>query len=400
MQKIFIKPGREKSLTMKHQWLFSGSIDRVICDSSCSDNRDELWEIVDCNGNFLAYGSYNENSKIAARIWSFEQNEDVFSHEFFDSRIEKALNLRFNMGFECREGVGFRIINSEGDFLPGVIADFYDDVVVVQFLTQAAEKHKQIISDILFKKTGAKAVYERSDADVRALENLPQSAGLMAGKLPERELIINENGAKFHIDIINGHKSGFYLDQAESRRIIRQYAAGRNVLNCFSYTGGFGVAALLGGAESVVNVDSSKAVLEIAAKNMQLNNLPEDSYENLCGDVFSMLRKFRAEKRKFDLIILDPPKLVDSRKNLVKGAKAYKDMALVAFQILNEGGLLANFSCSGLMDRELFAKVTFDAAKDAKVDARLIRHFEQNCDHTVALSVPEGFYLKGHLLSI
>lgn len=400
MQKIIIKKGREKSLQMRHQWLFSGSIERVIPDASDPDARAELWEIVDYQGNFLAYGSYNPNSKIAARIWSFDIDEDVFSNEFFYERIEKALNLRSTMGFACQESVGFRLINSEGDFLPGIIADFYDDVAVVQFLTKSADCYKQIISEILLEKTGAIGVYERSDASVRAMENLPPAEGLLAGKMPERQLIINENGAKFHIDIVNGHKSGFYLDQAESRKIIREFSAARTVLNCFSYTGGFGVAALCGGAKTVVNVDSSKAVLEIAEKNMQLNNFSPDCYENICGDVFSLLRKFRAEKRKFDLIILDPPKLVDCRKNLMKGAKAYKDMALVAFQILNEGGLLANFSCSGLMEPELFQKITFDAAKDAKVNATLIRKFAQNCDHTVALSVPEGFYLKGHLISI
>ena len=220
-----------------------------------ADNNDRLWKIVDNQKNFLAYGSYNPNSKIAARIWSFDENENVFSHEFFDKRIEKALNLRAAMGFKCCARAGFRLINSEGDFLPGVIADFYDDMVVVQFLCEAADYYKEIISNIILQKTGAIGVYERSDADVRALEKLPPSAGLLAGQLPERELIIDENGAKFHIDIIKGHKSGFYLDQAASRKIIRDFSADKTVLNCFSYTGGFGVAALLGGAKTVVNVD-------------------------------------------------------------------------------------------------------------------------------------------------
>ncbi|MBR7127637.1 MAG: class I SAM-dependent rRNA methyltransferase [Lentisphaeria bacterium] len=400
MRQIILKKGREKALKLKHQWLFSGSIDRVTSDDGDSDYSSELLQVVDYQGNFLAYASYNPNSKIAARIWSFDEDENVFSHEFFDERIEKALNLRMALNFECCENRGFRIINSEGDFLPGVIADFYDNMVVVQFLTKAADSYKELISQIPLEKTGAVGVYERSDADVRSLEKLPPSAGLLAGKMPDKELIINENGAKFHIDIVKGHKSGFYLDQAASRKIISEISADKTVLNCFSYTGGFGVAALLGGAKTVTNVDRSKTVLEIAEKNMQLNGFSEDSYENICGDVFSLLRKFRAEKRKFDLIILDPPKLVDSRKNLNKAAKAYKDMALVAFQILNENGLLANFSCSGLMDRDLFQKITFDAAIDAGVNAKLVRRFEQNCDHTVALSVPEGFYLKGHLISI
>lgn len=403
MQRIVIKKGREKSLLMRHQWLFSGSIAEVILTENSEnlvEQEPELWEVVDHEGNFLAYGSYNPNSKIAVRVWSFDIEDRVFSYEFFDERISKAVNLRLTMGFELKKHAGVRLINSEGDFLPGVMADFYDNFIVVQFLTQSANSFKNIISDILLEKTGALGVYERSDVEVRKLENLDESVGLLAGVMPPSKLMISENGAKFQIDIKHGHKSGFYLDQARSREVVGRFAKRKNVLNCFSYTGGFGVVAAKNGAKTVVNVDSSQAVLDIAKVNMDLNEIPEDKYENICADVFSLLRKFRAEQRTFDVIILDPPKLANSQKALARATKAYKDMALVAFQILNEGGILVNFSCSGLLDRALFQKITFDAAKDAEVNAQLLCHLEQNCDHVVALAVPEGFYLKGHVISI
>lgn len=391
IQKLKVLKGREKSLKLRHLWVFSGSLDMKNAVTSA-------WtELVDSDGNFLAYASVNPLSKIAARVWSFDA-DDAPDKEFFRKKIMSALNFRKTCGFEFDNIHGVRLINSEGDGLPGIIADDYAGVIVVQFLTSGAAAYREIISEILFENVpGAVAVYEKSDSAILEKEHLPCCDGLLSGKLPD-QCIIEENGAKFEIDFVNGHKSGFYLDQRRNRDILSRYAAGKTVLNCFSYTGGFGVKAALAGAKFVTNIDSSAPALERSAENMALNGIAENCYEDIVGDVFSMLRKFRAEKRKFDFIILDPPKLVQGRGDLKRAAKAYKDMALVALHILNPGGILANFSCSGLMPKELFQKITFDAALDAGRNLRMIEFLEQDIDHAWNLNVPEGFYLKGHLL--
>ena len=391
IQTIKVRKGREKSLRHRHLWVFSGSLEMAGAELS-------PWsKLVDCNGNFLAYAAVNPQSKITAKIWSFNEN-DTPCKEFFQKKIISALNFRKQCGFAIDNKHAVRLINSEGDGLPGVIADDYAGVIVVQFLTKGAAYYRDIISEILFKNVPeAIAVYEKSDSAILTKEHMENRDGLICGTLPTL-CVIEENGAKFEIDFINGHKSGFYLDQRRNRDILSRFAKNRTVLNCFSYTGGFGIKAALGGAKKVTNVDCSLPALAQGAKNMALNGISNDKFEDIEGDVFSILRKFRAEKRKFDFIILDPPKLVQSISDLNRAAKAYKDMALVALQILNEGGILANFSCSGLMPRELFQKITFDAALDAGRNLRMIEFLEQDTDHAWNLDVPESFYLKGHLM--
>lgn len=391
IQTIKVRKGREKSLLRRHLWVFSGSLEMAGVQLS-------PWsKLVDCNGNFLAYAAVNPQSKIAAKIWSFDEN-DAPDRDFFREKILSALRFRRECGFDCNKTGGVRLLNSEGDGLAGVIADYYAGVIVVQFLTCGAAQYRELIAEILFENVpDTVAVYEKSDSSILEKEHLEPRDGLICGTLPA-QCIIEENGAKFEIDFVNGHKSGFYLDQRKNRDILSRFAKDRTVLNCFSYTGGFGVKAALGGAKFVTNVDSSAPALAQGAKNMALNGIGNDKFEDIEGDVFSLLRKFRAEKRKFDFIILDPPKLVQSVNDLNRAAKAYKDMALVALHILNEGGILANFSCSGLMPRELFQKITFDAALDAGRNLRIIEILEQDTDHAWNLDVPESFYLKGHLM--
>ena len=391
IQQIKVRKGREKSLLRRHLWVFSGSLEM-------KDVQFSPWaELVDFNGNFLAYATINPLSKIAAKIWSFNQS-DKPDKEFFQKKILSALRFRTTCGFTPDNTCGVRLLNSEGDGLPGVIADDYAGVIVVQFLTKGAAFYRDVISEILFETVpGAVAVYEKSDSAILAKEHMETRDGLICGIIPS-QCVIEENGAKFEIDFVNGHKSGFYLDQRRNRDILSRYAKGRTVLNCFSYTGGFGVKAALGGAKFVTNVDCSAPALAQGAENMRLNGINNDKFEDIEGDVFSILRKFRAEKRKFDFIILDPPKLVQSVNDINRAAKAYKDMALVALQILNEGGILANFSCSGLMPRELFQKITFDAALDAGRNLRILEILEQDTDHAWNLDMPESFYLKGHLM--
>ena len=391
MEIVKVRKGREKSLKMRHLWVFSGSLEMQGATQS------EWAQLVDHKGDFLAYATVNPLSKIAAKVWSFDIN-DAPDKDFFRRKIQSAVDFRLKSNFPIDNIHGVRLINSEGDGLPGVIADDYAGVIVVQFLTFGAMKFRQMIAEILMETVPcALAVYEKSDSAILEKEHLANSDGLLTGKLPA-ECVIDENGAKFAIDFVNGHKSGFYLDQRRNREILSRFAADKIVLNCFSYTGGFAVKALLGGAKFVTNVDSSAAALAQSSENMFLNNIGTDKFENIEGDVFSILRKFRAEKRKFDMIILDPPKLVQGMGDLKRAAKAYKDMALVALQILNQGGILANFSCSGLMPKDLFQKITFDAALDAGRTLRMIEFLEQDSDHVWTLDVPEGFYLKGHLL--
>ncbi|MEG1980524.1 MAG: class I SAM-dependent rRNA methyltransferase [Victivallaceae bacterium] len=292
---------------------------------------------------------------------------------------------------------GCRLVSSESDLLPGFVIDKYGDFAIMQISSTGAEFFKKVVAELLISEFGLRGVYERSDLSVRECENLPESCGLLAGEEPPELIQINENDILFKVDVRNGHKTGFYLDQRANRQQARGLASGKRVLNCFSYTGGFGVACAVGGASEVINIDSSQNALDMCDQNMALNQVAPERYKNICGDVFSLLRKLRAEKERFDLIILDPPKFVDSRKALPRACRAYKDIAILGFQLLNEGGMLMNYSCSGLMDMPLFQKITADGALDAQADAEILRILGQDADHPTALNFPEGTYLKGFL---
>ena len=292
----------------------------------------------------------------------------------------------------------WRLCASEADGLPGVTIDIYNDYAVLQLSSAGADLNRQAIVEALQSLRSWQGIYERSDVPVRKYEKLESRSGVLAGCAPPELLEVNEDGRKFYVDIVNGHKSGFYCDQRESRTTVQKHAENKSVLNLFCYTGGFGVAAALGNAKHVINVDSSAPALAMAEKNFKLNNIDNSKYENIEADAFSFLRKCRGEKRKFDLIILDPPKLVDSMKNLNRGCRAYKDAMLQAFHLLNPGGMLFTFSCSGLVTRELFAKIVCDAACDAKCDARIVQDLAQGSDHPISVFFPEARYLKGLLL--
>ena len=269
----------------------------------------------------------------------------------------------------------------------------------MQFLTSGVELHKQLIIELLAELTACKSIYERSDVAVRLKEGLTETAGLLFGEEPPEKIEIREHAQKFYVDVRHGHKTGFYLDQRDNRDYLYKHAAGKTMLNCFSYTGGFGVAAALGGAAMVTNVDTSAPMLALGSENMRLNGIDEKLYENIEADVFCLLRKFRAEGRKFDIIVLDPPKFTDAKNHMDKACRGYKDIAILGFQLLNPGGQLYTFSCSGLMVPELFLKITADAALDAGTDARILKRFSQAPDHAVSLHFPESHYLKGLLLN-
>ena len=392
MNKVFLKPGREKSLKQQHPWVYSGAIARV---EGNTPNGGTV-EVYSHKNEFLAYAALSPASQLALRVWSFDQAA-VIDQAFFDKQLQAAYNMRQTLNIP-QQTTAWRLCSSEGDCLPGVTIDVYNNYAVLQLTSAGAEFQKDLIIKALTKLQNWSAIYERSDANVRKYENLAPRSGLIAGTLPDELLEINENGRKLYVDVVNGHKSGFYCDQRESRSMVQRFAAGKKVLNLFSYTGGFGVAAALGGAEHVINVDTSAPALAMAAKNFALNNIPESRYENIEADGFSFLRKCRGEHRKFDLIVLDPPKLVDSMRNMSKGCRAYKDAMLQAFHLLNPGGMLFTFSCSGLVTRELFAKIAADAACDAKCDARIAADLGQGSDHVISTAFPEARYLKGLMI--
>lgn len=391
MENKFLKlnPGREKSLLRRHVWIFSGAV----ADYPGEAAPGETVEVFDAKNNFLARAAYSPDSQLIARVWTFDRDEQI-DEAFFARRIKAAVEYRHFLKLDDPKG-GCRLINSEADGLPGLVVDRYAGVLVIQITSAGIEFHRDTIVKLLAEITGAASIYERSDVSVRAKEGLAERSGLLYGAQPLNPVIIEENGARFAVDVRHGQKSGFYFDQRCARAAVAAYADGRTVLNAFSYTGAFAVSALLAGAGHVINIDSSAPALKQAAHNLEMNKIKPECYENRTADVFTELRRLVEEGRKFDLVILDPPKFIESQKALVRGCRAYQDIARLGYRLLNPGGLLFNFSCSGLMTPELFQKITADAALDAGVRARLVRHLEQAPDHPVSLAVPEGFYLKG-----
>jgi 23S rRNA (cytosine1962-C5)-methyltransferase len=382
-----LKHGKERSLLRRHPWIFSGALEAVDGHGKSGDTA----AVYDSSGGFLALAAFSPHSQIRLRVWSFDPSDRIDA-VFFQNRIQKAVARRMKNGtLPC----ACRLINAEADLLSGLIVDKYGDYLVAQFLSAGVERWKSGIVKGLEAVLRPEGIYERSDAEVRLKEGLSLQTGLLAGEEPPEFIEIQEGGYRFLVDVRNGHKTGFYLDQAENRKIVAEYAQNRQILNCFSYTGGFSVAALKAGAERVVNLDTSGDALELASRNIQLNGLDLNRCENLQEDVFSCLRTFRDRGISFDMVILDPPKFAENQHQLEKAARGYKDINLLACKLLRPGGLLVTFSCSGLVSTELFQKIVADAALDAHRQARIQRRLFQSCDHAVLLSFPEGQYLKG-----
>lgn len=389
MKAVVIKRGREKSLLRRHPWIFTGAVASV----EGHPQSGETVEVVLADGSRVARAAYSPASQIVARVWTFDPGEDV-SLDFFRARLSLAIELRGARATTGDPGAA-RLVNAESDGLPGVVVDRYGRWLVVQLLTAGAERWREVIAGELERLASPAGIYERSDVDVRAKEGLDKRSGLLLGAEPPELVEIAEGGCRFLVDLRRGHKTGFYLDQRENRAAVAQYAAGAEVLNCFSYTGGFGVSALAGGAVRTTNVDSSAPSLELSRRNMTLNGFDESASEHVEGDAFAVLRRYRDEGRSFDLAVLDPPKFAESRVQLARASRGYKDINLLALKLLRPGGVLFTFSCSGLMTSELFQKIVADAALDAGRDARIVRRLSQAEDHPVALPFPEGAYLKG-----
>jgi len=393
MNKIVLKAGKEKSLVRRHPWIFSGAIQRV---EGTPDNGDTV-QVNAVDGRFLAHAAYNEKSKISARVWSWDENGQVDAG-FFRKQIAAAIETRNALSF-ARHGNSMRLIHAESDRLPGLIVDRYDDVIVMQISSAGAERWREVIADILQELCNPACIYERSDSDSRVLEGLGPRNGVLRGSLPVNIEAI-EHGLHFRVDVVAGQKTGFYLDQRDNRVLTGTLADGRDVLNCFCYTGGFSLHALRGGAKSVLSMDSSAGALQTARENLALNKLDSSRAEWMEADVFQALRKLRDQGHKFDLIILDPPKFAPTAAFAEKAARAYKDINLFGFKLLRPGGLLATYSCSGGISADLFQKIIAGAALDAGVDAQIIHHLHASADHPVLLSFPEGSYLKGLVLKV
>ena len=389
--KLILKPGKEKALLRYHPWVFSGAIAEVIGNPQLGDTV----PIFSSDGQFLAQGAYSPHSQIRARVWTWLR-EEVIDTDFFRRRLQQAIKRRQAVATASENAL--RLVHSEADGLPGFIIDRYADTLVMQVLSAGAEKWRGVVADALLDINAGKQIYERSDVDVRELEGLPPRAGVLRGSEPATRIEIVEGKANprhYLVDVRGGQKTGFYLDQKENRSIVATLAKEKEVLNCFCYTGGFSIAALLNGAKSVLSIDSSNDALQLARENLRLNNLSEDKAQWLAADVFKGLRELRDQGKNFDLIILDPPKFAPTSQHVEKAARAYKDINLLAFKLLRPEGVLVTFSCSSGITADLFQKIIAGAAADADIDARITMRLTASADHPVLLSFPEGDYLKG-----
>jgi len=387
MKTIRLRDGKERSLQRRHPWVFEGSIARGSADAG------ETVRVESHAGEFLAWGAYSPSSMFRVRAWSFDEAERIDA-AFFDRRLRRAITLRARLAIPSD---GQRLVHGEADGLPGLIVDRYGDTLSAQFLSAGAERWRGVIADALLAATGLARLYERSDASVRAREGLDKRVGWLRGD-GATDLVITENGWRLGVDVATGHKTGYYLDQRENRRrfaeLVRQLGC-RSVFNGYSYTGGFSVAALAGGATQVLSVDSSGPALALARDNIVRNGFDLAGCEFADADVNAALRQALAAGRSFDAIVLDPPKFAPTAAHAERAARAYKDINRLALQLLAPGGLLLTFSCSGGVNADLFHKIVAGAGLDAGVNAAILQRLEGACDHPTTIEFPEGEYLKG-----
>ncbi len=387
MKTIRLKEGKERSLLRRHPWLFESAIAKGDADTG------ETVRVESAQGQFLAWAAYSPNSKIRARVWSFDEAQRIDA-PFFRALVARSIEARARFDIQSD---GLRLIHGEADGLPGLIVDRYGDTLVAQFLSGGAERWKAVLADALLAETGLSRLYERSDASARGLEGLPEATGWLRGS-GETALVLREHNWQLGLDIALGHKTGFYLDQRDSRKRFADYCARlqfQRVLNCYCYTGGFTVAALAGGAAHVTSIDSSGPALERARANVALNGHDLARCEFLDADVNASLRRFAQEGRTFDAIVLDPPKFAPTVAHAERAARAYKDINRLAFKILEPGGVLFTYSCSGGISADLFHKIVASAGTDAGVDGYIHERLGGAPDHPMTINFPEGEYLKG-----
>ena len=391
---VILKPGREKSLRRRHPWVFDGAIAQV----QGKPGSGETVLVQAANGTALAVGSYSPTSQIRVRVWSFDPTVSIDTN-FFQGQLKAAIAARQALLNDSTQ-TACRLVAAENDGLPGLIVDRYNDVLVCQFLTAGSEFWREALCQLLQEHFPECGLYERSDVDVRAKEGLAARTGGLSNPAPPDPLVIQEGPVQILVSVKTGHKTGFYLDQRENRSLMASLSQHKQVLNCFSYTGGFSLMALAGGASHVLNVEASDTAIALSEENHHLNGFSASQYDHQQGDVFQVLRQCRDRRQQFDLIVLDPPKFAESQSSLERAARGYKDINRLAFLLLRSGGWLMTFSCSGLLSSQLFQKIVADAALDAQRQAQFVRHLGQAADHPTLLSFPEGFYLKGLLCRV
>jgi 23S rRNA (cytosine1962-C5)-methyltransferase len=387
MATVILKPGRDKSLRRHHPWLFANAIAEV-------EGEPELGTTVDVlaqERSWLGRGAYSPHSQLRVRMWTFD-SEETIDESFFHARLARAIGMRQALRLDSD---AWRLVNGESDGLPGLIVDRYGEFLVCQFTAAGIEKWRKIIVKQLQELAPCAGIYERSDLDIREKEGLAPRTGLLAGREPSELIELREGPCRFLVDIRQGHKTGFYLDQRDNRAFLTKFCEQSEILNCFAYTGAFSIAALRAGALRVTNVESSAGALALGRRILARNGFDPLQTEDIEGNVFDVLRHHRQAGRRFDLIVLDPPRFIDARAQLMRASRGYKDINWLAFQLLRPGGILFTFSCSGLLEPALFQKIVADAALDAHVEAQIIARLSQASDHPVALSFPEGGYLKG-----
>jgi 23S rRNA (cytosine1962-C5)-methyltransferase len=400
---VYLKHGRDKPVRNRHPWVFSGAIARVEGDPADGD----LVTVRSAAGEPLAAGYWTSRSQICVRLlrWSQAPDEPVDEGPWWQRRLERAVSSRRAL-MSAVDTTAYRLVNAESDGLPGLVVDRYGDWLVVQALTVGIERRKDTLVRLLAELLSPAGIFERSDVDVRAKEGLKPATGVLLGQEPPDLVRVTEHGRHFLVDVRRGHKTGFYLDQRENRALLGDLlgadpeAPQKTVLNAFAYTGGFAVYALDSLAGRVINVDSSSEALRLARRNVELNGFAVADDDFVLGDAFHVLREFRAAGRSFDIIVLDPPKFARTARAVASACRGYKDINLLAFQLLRPGGLLLTFSCSGLVSADLFQKVVFGALVDAGREAQILRHLGPGTDHPVALTFPEGAYLKGLLCRV
>ena len=387
--RVILKIDKDRAVQSRHPWIFSGAIDQV--DSGLA--KGDLAEVHSAAGEFLGTGYFNPDSQIVVRMLAFEKA--AIDEHFFEKKITNAVELRKRLLSPDTDAC--RFVHAEGDFLPGLIVDRYAGYLVVQISTAGMEKRKDVIVKVLQRHFPGVSIFEKSDVESRKHEGLPKEVGVLSGNEPPAALEIRENGILFDVDIKGGQKTGFFIDQRENRMFVKELSAGRRVLNCFAYTGGFSVYAAKGGASEVLSVESSLPAVDLGIQNLKKNGFDRDRFDWVREDVFEFLRK---DGTQYDLIILDPPAFCKSRTQIQQAARGYKDINMFALKKVAPGGLLFTFSCSGHISPDLFQKIVFGAAKDAGRDVRIIKKTGQPFDHPVNIYHPEGEYLKGLLCEV
>jgi 23S rRNA (cytosine1962-C5)-methyltransferase len=391
---VVLKKGREKSALNRHPWVFSGAVDRIEGDPADGDVVD-LW---DSRARFIARGIINRQSQIVVRLLTWDR-DDLIEDEFWRGRLERAIGARDALAAHPLTDA-YRLVHSEADGLPGLIVDRYGPWLVVQFLSLAAEANKHTIISHLADLTAPQGIFNRSDEAVREKEGLVRTAGPIWGEPPPDLVEINENGFRFVVDIKMGQKTGFFLDQRENRKIAANYVNGVEVLNAFVYTGAFAVYAAASGATRIINVDTSEDALKLAERNMRRNGFGDREDVYAAADAFELLRTYRDYRWHFGAVVLDPPKFAASKSKVEAALRGYKDINLLGMKLLNPGGYLVTFSCSGAVSPDLFQKVLYEAAVDAKRDVQVVERLGQGADHPVLLTFPESQYLKGYVCRV